>query len=116
MKLTRHSKERIEERVGLSKEASEKMAQKALQFGITHGETVGQFNKFLTRLCMKNRAINNIRVYNRYVFLFAKETLITVLNLPHDFHGAEDKLKKRKKQQQNEKKLEAGAESATDAK
>lgn len=84
MKVTQHAKERIEERCGLSKDAQLKLSAKALETGVTHAQAKGRLKKYFVALYLYKRNANNIRVFGEYVFLFAGETLITVLNLPNN--------------------------------
>lgn len=97
MRNTRHGSKRIRERVGVNKKVVDKLAQKALEEGISHKDTVGSLKKYISSLYLKYRVANNIKVYNRKLYLFKFDKLITVLNLPHIYHKIEDKLKKKLK-------------------
>lgn len=106
VKVTKHGIKRTKERVGLSKKLADKNAQKALDFGIKHSETKGSLNKFMNALYLKYKNSNNTRVYNRKVYLFHNEILITVINLPNKFSAAADKIQKRKLEQLEQKQVE----------
>ena len=97
MYVTKHGATRMRERVGLTKKNTDKFAEKALNLGIKHSETSGKLNKYITSLYFNNKNANNIRVYNRNVYIFSNDKLITVLNLPKDFWKMEDKIKERKR-------------------
>ena len=58
------------------------MAQKALTEGITHSQTKGRLNKWLTHLYFQNKRANNIRLYGDKAYIFCDETLVTVLQIP----------------------------------
>ena len=80
--VTKHGKKRIKQRCKVSKKSAYKLAEKALKKGITHSETRGSLNRYLTSLYFKNQTANNIRIYNFKVFIFIGSVLITVLDLP----------------------------------
>lgn len=96
IKTTRHSKNRTKERLGISKKLADKNAQKALERGITHSETKGGLSRYLDGLYLSHKAANNIRVYNRNVYLFNGTCLITIITLPQALCGVADKLQKDK--------------------
>ena len=97
---TDHLQKRLKQRTGLSKKIAGKVAQKALDNGITHSETKGKLKKFIDGLYLSHRNANNIRIYHREVYLFRNEVAITVITLPHRYTAASDKLQKRKKEAQ----------------
>ena len=96
VQMTRHSVKRGRERIGIPKASCERNAQKALDLGVTHGETRGGLNRYLTSIYFNNERVNNIRVYNRFVYLFSGSKLVTVMALPKKYHDAADKLQKKK--------------------
>jgi hypothetical protein len=101
-RTTYHAQDRVKDRLGLSKKLADKKAQQALDFGVSHAETKGTLHRYFTYLYFHNETANNIRVYNRKVYIFANELLITVLNLPNHLAQAADKLQKRKKERLDE--------------
>lgn len=96
MLLTRHSVRRGKERIGIGKAACWRNAEKALLNGVTHAETTGGLNRFLTALYFDKQTANNIRVYNRFVYLFSGDKLITIIALPKKYHDMAEKLQKAK--------------------
>ena len=62
MNISNHAKERIKERCGFNKNATERMVNKAFEEGITHRQTKGRLNKWVTSLYFKNKSANNIRL------------------------------------------------------
>lgn len=82
MTITNHAKQRMKERCGFNKKTAERMARKAFYEGITHAQTKGKLNKWITSLYFKNEKANNIRLYGDFCFIFAGETLVTVIPVP----------------------------------
>lgn len=82
MTITEHAKQRMKERCGFNKKAAERMAKKAFEQGVTHAQTKGKLNKWITSLYFKNVKANNIRLYGNYAYIFAGETLVTVIPVP----------------------------------
>lgn len=95
--VTRHGEKRVKERIGLSKKSVQKNAGKALLEGITHSEAKGSLSKYLDGIYLLKRCSNNMRVYNRMVYLFRGNILMTVLLLPQRYQAYADKLQKRKR-------------------
>lgn len=84
MKVTKHAKSRLKERCGFNKNASERMAKKAFEEGITHAQTKGRLNKWVTKLYFQNETANNIRLYGEKAYIFCGERLVTVIPIPND--------------------------------
>lgn len=94
--ITYHGEQRIKDRVGISKKIADKVADKALQFGIRHCEVSGELKRFLDKIYLSYKKSNNTRIYNQKVYLFNGVTLITVLDLPNKFFKVVEKIKKQK--------------------
>lgn len=84
MNISRHARQRMKERCGFSRKTQERMALKAFQEGITHAQSRGRLNKWVTSLYFKNKSANNIRIYGDYAYIFCGETLATVIPVPAD--------------------------------
>lgn len=95
--VTNHAKQRTKDRLGVSKKIADKIALKALENGITHSLAKGNLKSYLDKLYLTHRNANNLRVYNRKVYLFNKSVLITVINLPNNLIKAADKIQKNMK-------------------
>lgn len=95
IKITNHAKKRTKKRIGISKKDADRNAQKAYHFGIKHSDTKGKLQKYIDFLYLSHGKSNNTRIYNRKVYLFHNEVLITVLNLPYRFNDLCDKLQKK---------------------
>ena len=94
VKITEHAKQRTKERLGVSKKIADKVAEKALEYGIKHSQAKGNLKKYIDKLYLQHRNANNIRVYNRKVYLFKGTVLITVINLPNNLISTADKIQK----------------------
>ena len=101
MNETKHSVKRSRERIGLNKKTVHKNAEKALNFGIGQADIKnGSLLKYLNYLYYKShRKGAKIRIYNQFVYIFAKDTLITVFRLPQIYVQQADKIQRRKEQE-----------------
>lgn len=82
MCVSEHAKERLKERCGFNKKASERMSQKAFEEGIPHSKTKGRLNKWVTSLYFRNQNANNIRLYGDKAYIFCGTVLVTVIQIP----------------------------------
>lgn len=96
--MTEHSKERLKERCGLNKSSQERIVEKAYQCGISHKETKGNLNKWITSLYFQNCTANNIRLYGDKAYLFRENKLITVIQIPNNLLDVVHKIAKKKKE------------------
>lgn len=95
--LTRHAIKRVSQRVGIPKKAVYKNAQKALKYGVSQKEAKGKLRNYLDGVYLMYETANNLRAYNRYVYVFVNERLITVLYIPKKFHDTADVQQQKKK-------------------
>ena len=84
MNVSKHAKDRMKERCGLNKQASDRIASIAYEKGVKHDETKGRLNKWVTGLFFKNRKANNIRLYGDKAYIFCGEVLVTVIQIPNN--------------------------------
>lgn len=82
MNISSHARQRMKERCGFNKKSQDRMAQKAFEEGITHAQTKGRLNKWVTSLYFKNKNADNIRLYGDNAYIFCGETLVTVIPVP----------------------------------
>lgn len=82
MDITEHAGQRLKERCGFVKKSRDRMAEKAFNEGITHSQTKGRLNKWITSLYFRNCAANNIRIYGDNAYIFCEKTLVTVIPVP----------------------------------
>ena len=92
MNISFHAKRRLKERCGFTKKSYERMAEKAFNEGITHKQTRGRLNKWITSLFFKNCNANNIRIYGDNAYIFCGETLVTVISIPSNIKRDMDKM------------------------
>lgn len=85
--ITQHARLRAEKRLGLTKLAVNRIAQKAFDDGIPHTETRGSFRRYLEdRLVERNgRSIDAVMIYGDHIYLFAGLSLITIYFTPKEF-------------------------------
>lgn len=95
--VSKHAKQRLRERNGLNKKSTDRIAERAFNEGITHAETTGNLNKWITSLYFKNTDANNIRLYGDKAYIFANTTLVTIIPIPRDLMPIVTKIAKRKK-------------------
>lgn len=93
MHVTKHARRRIVKLVGMKKSSTHKDAQRAWKRGIRHNETEGSLRRYIDYLYLSHRTANNIRIYNSHVYLFAGQTLVTVIPLPDKYREIYDKEK-----------------------
>lgn len=87
--VTWHGKNRLKERVGIPKRASQRQTQRAFERGITLEETVGSLRNYLDGVYLREGTANNLRIWNGSVYIFKDERLLTVYALPSRFRKTE---------------------------
>ena len=97
--VTKHSKERTKERLGLSKKLTEKNAEKALKYGVTHAELTGRLKRYADSIFLEQENANNMRFYHRAVYVFQGQKLITLFPVPNRLVPLADKAQKKKDKQ-----------------
>lgn len=84
MRVSRHAKKRLKERCGLKKKSKDRIAERVFDEGITHAQTKGKLNRWITKLYFHNEMANNIRIFGGNAYIFAGETLVTVIPVPNN--------------------------------
>lgn len=97
--LTAHAQQRLKERCGLQKKSKERIAAKVFEKGLSIEETNGSIRKWMTMVFYNNTNVNNIRLYGDKIYLFADQTLITVLFVPKHLRTRVSQLSQNKKHQ-----------------
>jgi hypothetical protein len=105
LQVTKHALDRLKERLGLPRSAALRMATKAYNSGLKHGDLNGRLERYvsgITKCHMVKGA--KVRLYGHHVFCFVENpddneaTLVTVYELPKSLlaHslGKQKKLKK----------------------
>lgn len=91
-RLTQHAIERAGERLSWNAFTLQRMADVALRNGIQHTGTTGRLRRYFDRLYLEEGKANNVRIYGHHVYIFAGESLITVMHLPNEFKKVVAKL------------------------
>jgi hypothetical protein len=99
MRVTRHAAKRTRSRLGLPKRSVTKNAESALHYGLTHKETAGSLNRYITGLYLKHKTANNIRIYCDTVYIFQNERLITLFPLPQKYKKTAKALTEKRKEE-----------------
>lgn len=84
--LTKHSIKRMGQRLGLKKKSCRRQAQAAFDCGLKLEDVKGALNSLLNAIYLKYRAARNLRVYNKHIYVFDKNVLITVLKVSNKFY------------------------------
>lgn len=80
--ISHHARCRARQRFSLTGAGFQKLASRALVYGIPREQTRGQLRRYLDELWMQYGTANNIRLYGEYLFLFSGALLITTWHLP----------------------------------
>lgn len=85
--LTEHAYEQSKKRFRWKKETARKMAQRALDEGLTHAEAKGSLKKYLNTRWLKHRNCDAIRIYGEDAYFFSGNRLITLYRIPQKLMG-----------------------------
>jgi hypothetical protein len=96
--LTRHGRQRIGERAGVTGHGADRLAEHALALGLTHAEATGPLRRKLDHLYLEHRGASVFRVYADRVWVFVDRRLITVINLDQSLRRIAQKLLARKRE------------------
>lgn len=94
MIITKHARQRMKQRCGTNKKATDRIAQIAFENGLKHNELTGNLKKWVDSLYFKKCTANQIRIYGDKAYLFGNDKLITVIQIPHNLVKEADKLRK----------------------
>lgn len=96
MEIKKHAKKRNKERNGWNEKALERMIPKILEDGITHDQTKGRLNKWMSSVydnCRKKG--KDVRLYGDKAYVFVNRSLVTVLQIPANLTKDMDKFIRR---------------------
>lgn len=85
--ITDHAYVRGKERLGLSRKAVLRTAEKALNDGRLRTDFSGCLRHYLDSMFF-HYGSRNLRIYGQHIFVFDKAVLVTVLLVPHQFARA----------------------------
>ncbi|WP_373124748.1 hypothetical protein [Blautia producta] len=81
--VSRHARKRLKERSGLNKKAIQRMVDMAYTQGIRHSQMKGRLHKWVTSVTCKGISnATNIRAYGDKLYLFDRNILVTVIQIP----------------------------------
>lgn len=104
LRVSRHGGRRARERLGLPKSAVMRNAERAMKYGVERQDAYGPFRRYLDAMYFDYGTANNLRVYNRHIYIFCNETLVTVLNIPYKYFDVADVIQRRKKAKDDKRK------------
>lgn len=94
--ITNHAEDRIIERCGIKKKSVDRMVQIVLEKGYSHNQLKGRLRKWVDGIYLKDRKLNNIKLYGDKAYLFTDNKLITALQIPNDLTKDFKKMVKEK--------------------
>lgn len=59
IKVTHHGGKRMRKRLGINKKGTERLAERALESGVTHPEVKGSLGSYLDAVFLSHRTANN---------------------------------------------------------
>ena len=102
LRISKHGIKRARERLGIPKDAVKRDAEKAMKYGIERSEATGPFRRYLDALYYEYGTANNLRVYNRHIYVFCDEVLATVMCVPRKYCDVVDSMQRRKRRKLEE--------------
>ena len=94
--LTRHGRDRMKQRMGLSLAAAARLTEMAREKGITVEETAGALRRFLDERMHTHGG--HYRIYAQHLFVFDGDALVTTLKVPNRFKATVEKIKSARKE------------------
>lgn len=85
--ITNHASNRLKERSGLNKKSQQRIVDKAFELGMSHNETKGNLNKWISKLFLSHKKAGCIKLYGDKAYLFTNKeskTLITIIQIPNN--------------------------------
>lgn len=98
MKITEHAIDRAKERLGINKEALERVCEKVIEFGISKQDVSGRLARYLDKISAVHKSGNNTRLWGEHIFVIQDDTLITILNVDKEFKNAVSKALQKNKE------------------
>ena len=95
-RLSEHGIKRARERLGLPKRALMRNVEKAFVSGISYKEVTGALGIFLNGLASQQSGDAEVRIYGYNVYIYRRDSFITVFTLPNEYHHTVDRIKKRR--------------------
>lgn len=90
--ITDHAYKRAKERFRWKRSSLDRTAREAFKNGITHKDTKGSLNRFITKLWKEYENCGNIRIYGEVIYFFKGSLLITLYQIPNKYKKYVSKL------------------------
>ena len=99
--LTYHGEERIRKRKGTSKKNAKRAAEEALTHGLKYSDITNlNLRKFMDGKYLSKCTANNMTIYQRYIYLFKDNVLITLFALPNNLANISENIMRRKEKKE----------------
>lgn len=92
--ITEHAYDRAKERLSMNRTAFMKLAERAYMKGVKHCDSAGNLKKWIDKTWFSHRNADNIRIYGEVFFLFSRDKLITVYQVPNNLRKSALKIQK----------------------
>ena len=96
--VTKHAEDRAKQRLGIPKRGAQRAADRALEKGLTYSEARGKLKRLMLESSGIENNLEDLRIFQGSMYVFAGETLITVFHVPRDFQKAALAQEARKKE------------------
>ena len=93
--ITDHAYEMAKDRLSMNRGSFEKLAGKAFLLGVKQADSAGNLKKYIDSKYFVAKSANNIRIYGENLFVFSKNTLITVYQIPNNLRKSALKIQKK---------------------
>ena len=80
MRVTRHGKKRMKQRIGVSKGFADEFIQRAWEEGLSHSQVKGELKAWMDKEYLLQKQANNCRFYAGKLFIFCNKILVTILD------------------------------------
>lgn len=83
--ITKHAYKRAKERMGINKNALNRIAVKAFHRGLKYSDVNGKIKEVFEILYNTEKTANNVRIYGEFIFIFADNRLLTVVQVNNEY-------------------------------
>lgn len=99
--ITNHGKKRIRERAGLKSKAAQANSDRAFNEGLDRKELSGSLRRYVDYWYHFNDENAQIKIYNNMVYIFKKDILITMFQLPSRYTKIVKTINDKKKESED---------------
>jgi hypothetical protein len=83
--ITKHAYKRAKERMGVNKNALNRIAKRAFEKGLKQSDVNGKIKEVFEILYNTEKTANNIRIYGEFIYIFADNRLLTVIQVNNEY-------------------------------